>query len=352
VPIRIIHLGVGVRGRHWLEIVAAHPDFVSVACVDTDERSLQAARSSPGQEHGQFLRSVAEAFGRVEADAALIASPTFLHAEHCRQALDAGLAVLLEKPLATTLSDAVAVVERARAVSRPCVVAENYRFFPAERTVRRMLDEDLTGRISQVVCIDRRDQPSHTQGPWVKGIDHPFLSEIAVHHFDSFRYLFKRRPVAMTARSYNPTGSTYDREGAAEALIEMEGGFPIVYAGSYQGNRFEFSLWVQGDKGDLWTDRKRVWWRARGKRFFFPSKLTPVPKGDELPYPKGGTVSLLNQFRDAVLKGATAETSAQDNLWTIAMVEASIRSHHDGRKVPIAEILTPELRHRAGLEAS
>jgi predicted dehydrogenase len=352
VPIKVIHVGVGVRGRHWLEIVAAHPDFVSVACVDPDEKSLQAARSSPGQQHGQFVRTIEEVAGRVEADAALVASPTFFHAPHALQALDAGLAVLLEKPLATTLTDAVPVVERARAVARPCLVAENYRFFPAERTVRRMLDDGVAGHISSVVCVDRRDQPSHTQGPWVKGIDYPFLSEIAVHHFDSFRYLFKRKPVAMTARSHNPSGSTYDREGAAEALIEMEDGFPIVYAGTYQGNRFEFSLWVQGDKGDVWTDRKRVWWRPRGKRFFWPSKLTPVPKGDELPYPKGGTVSLLNQFRDAVLKGETAETSAQDNLWTIAMVEASIRSHREGRKVRIDEVLTPELSRRAGLQAT
>lgn len=77
-----------------------------------------------------------------------------------------------------------------------------------------------------------------------------------------------------------------------------------------------------------------------------------MPKGDELPYPKGGTVSLLNQFRDAVLKGATAETSAPDNLWTIAMVEASLCSHHQEGKVPIAEVLTPELLCRAGLESS
>jgi predicted dehydrogenase len=99
-------------------------------------------------------------------------------------------------------------------------------------------------------------------------------------------------------------------------------------------------LWVQGDKGDIWTDRKRVWWRPRGRRFFWPVRLTPVPKGDELPYPKGGTVSLLNQFRDAVLDGRTPETAARDNLQTLAMVEAAILSHREGRKVSIDEVLT------------
>ena len=36
-PIRIIHVGVGGRGRHWLDFVAQHPDFTSVACVDSHE---------------------------------------------------------------------------------------------------------------------------------------------------------------------------------------------------------------------------------------------------------------------------------------------------------------------------
>jgi hypothetical protein len=69
-----------------------------------------------------------------------------------------------------------------------------------------------------------------------------------------------------------------------------------------------------------------------------------VPKGDELPYPKAGTVSLLNQFRDAVLHGRVPETSADDNLWTVAMVEASILSHREGRKVAISDVLDPVLR--------
>jgi len=77
----------------------------------------------------------------------------------------------------------------------------------------------------------------------------------------------------------------------------------------------------------------------------------PVPKGDALPYPKAGTVSLLNQFRDAVLHGQVPETSADDNLWTLAMVEASIRSHREGRKVTIDEVFSPVPQVQAGLVA-
>ena len=48
--INIIHIGVGGRGRHWLDFVAQHPEFAAVACVDIDEKALESARRAPGQD--------------------------------------------------------------------------------------------------------------------------------------------------------------------------------------------------------------------------------------------------------------------------------------------------------------
>lgn len=345
----IIHLGVGGRGRHWLDFVAQHPDFESVACVDKDEQSLLDARALPGQTHGRFFTSVDEALLSVRADAVLIASPSFLHAQHTMRALEAGFAVMVEKPLANNLPEAVQLIERARLVGRPVVVAENYRFFQAERTLRHVLDAGRIGRIASAVCIDRRDQPSRAQGPWVKDMAYPFLTEIAVHHFDSFRYLFNRQPIAIFAKSYNPPGSDYAQGGAAEALIELEGAFPIQYSGTMVATRYEYSLWVEGETGELWTDRRRVWWRPKGKRAYAAVKPVPVPRGDEERYPKAGTVSLLNQFRDALILGKKPETSGEDNIWSLAMVEASMVSVREGRRVQIPEVFTPALQRQAGL---
>ena len=350
--IRIIHVGVGIRGRHWLEIVAGHPDFVSAGCVDPDQRTLDEARALPGQHHGHFFHTIEEALSRVEADAVLVASPSFLHARHAIQSLDAGLGVLVEKPLGLTLAEAVSVVERARDVSKPVMVAENFRFFPAERTVRALLDKGVAGRIASAICVDRRDQPSESLPGWVTGMEHPFLTEIAVHHFDSFRYYFGRVPVSVFARAYNPPGSSYQGCAAAEALIEFGAQFPVQYVGTMGSTRYEYELSVEGDLGDIRTDRKRVWWRPRGRRFFSRVNLVPVPKGDERPYPHGGTMGLLNQFRDALLHDRTPETSAADNLWTLAMVDASIASHREGRAVPVEAVFTSDLKQRAGIATS
>ena len=54
---------------------------------------------------------------------------------------------MVEKPFGCNLAEAQTVVDRARAVGRPVMVAENFRFFQAERTLRHMLDEGVVGRM-------------------------------------------------------------------------------------------------------------------------------------------------------------------------------------------------------------
>jgi predicted dehydrogenase len=348
--IRIIHIGTGSRGRHWLQIVRDYPEATSVAFVDKDPKALDEVRKLVRQSSAQFHTDLRTALREVPADAALITSPSFLHAEHALQALEAGLTVLTEKPFATKLGDAYQVIEKARAVGKQIVVAENYRFFPAERTVGQWLVENRLGDLATVVCVDRRKQPPSDQAPWVGNMDYPHLGEIAVHHFDSFRYLLNRNAVNMMVRTINPPGSLYRSGAATEALIEMEGNLPVLYFGTLSSHRYEYSLSIEGEHGSLWTDQKRVWWRKKGRRFFSPVKLVPVPKGDERPYPRAGTTSLLNQLRDAVLLNNEGETSGRDNFWTLAMVAAAMRSAEQGRKVSVSEVMnfiSPENRDRA-----
>src|SRR5262249_22380795 len=133
------------------------------------------------------------------------------------------------------------------------------------------------------------------------------------------------------------------------ALIELDEGFPIQYAGTFVANRYEYNLWIEGERGEIRTDRRRVWSRRKGERVFRSVMPVPVPVGDELPYPKAGTASLLNQFQEAVEQGRAPETSGRDNLWTLAMLEAGILSHKRERRVRIDEVYTPELMSRAGV---
>jgi len=337
--VKIVHVGVGIRGRHWVEFVNNHADTVSVACVDPQRVALDEVKSRFGEGHCRFFSDLDEALQTTEADAVLITSPSAHHAEHALMALDAGLAVMTEKPFASDVRQARRILERAKEASRPVLVAENYRYWPAERTVRKLVREGLLGEIVSVTFADRRDQPSHTEGPWMAQLDYPQLQEIAIHHFDSLRGFLHQRPLTIFARVWNTPGSDYKGGACTEALMEMEGGIHVQYYGSLTSQNWSTSIRIEGEKGVLWTNRKFVFWRQRGKRFFKPVRLVKVPKGDGAKYPRGGTTALLNSLRDAVKEGKPAETSGADNIWTLGMVEAAKISDRERRTVSVVEVV-------------
>ena len=342
--IPIIHLGVGGRGRHWLGFIADHPDFTSVACIDPDQRALEAARGLPGLQNCKFFTGFEQALQEANAEAVLIASPSFLHGRQALQALDAGLAVMVEKPFSLDLGEALAVVDRAQAVRRPVLVAENYRFFQAERTVSPAAGR-RRGRPGRRRALHRSTRPAQRHSGRLGAADRG-----AVHHRDRGPSL-RQLPLSVRSRAGSHARqllsaplSDYRGRAALDAVIEMADGLLIQYAGTMVATRYEFGLWVEGSDGELGPIAARSGGGRRRRRFFRRAKLVPVPAGDEARYPKGGTVSLLNQFRDALTRGQAPETSGADNLWTLAMVEASMRSAREGRRVEIAEVFAPRCR--------
>jgi predicted dehydrogenase len=301
--------------------------------------ALDAARARLGPDAPPCFREIDQALGEIAADAVLIATPSDLHAAHALRALEAGLTVLTEKPLAVDVRGAKEVLAKAVAVERPVVVAENYRYWPSERTVRKLVGEGALGKISQVTYVDYRNQPSDRLPAWVGALPYPHLQEIGVHHFDSMRGFLGADAAAVTARVWNPPWSDYSGFASTEALIEMEGGIHVQYYSTLAAPYFSFVLRIEGEKADLWTNRKFVFLRVKGKRFFRPIRNVPVPPGDGAKYPRGGTTSLLNSLRDAVRAGTRAETCGEDNIRSLAMVEAAWISHKESRRVPLDEVL-------------
>jgi len=245
----------------------------------------------------------------------------------------------VEKPFALTVDDALRVLACARETGRQVMVAENYRYWPSERTVRKLIADGTIGRVDSATMVDRRHMPSATEGPWLAASEYPQLQEVAIHHFDSLRYFFDLKPTTVTARAWNAPWSDYRHGSSTEALLDLQG-VRVQYVGTMLSHRFSFSLWIEGERGVIWTDRKYVFCRGRGSRLFRPVRWVKTPPGDGAKYPKGGTTSLLNALRDACVHGTVAETTGLDNIWTVAMVEAGKRSDRERRAVQVDEVYT------------
>jgi predicted dehydrogenase len=127
---------------------------------------------------------------RVRCDAIVAPLRTDAHFPVVRNALEAGLHVLVEKPFTTTLEEAGILNALARERGRLLMVSQNYRFFAAPIAVARHIAAGTIGHIDSVSLDFRRHGP--TFGFKYYEIEDPLLADMSIHHFDGMRMLLAR----------------------------------------------------------------------------------------------------------------------------------------------------------------
>jgi len=147
---RIGFLGVGWIGRHRMEAILATSAVEAVGIADP---STEMAAGAQGLAPGATLAPDLESLLDLGLDGLVIATPSALHAEQAKAALDRGVAVFCQKPLGRTAHEASAVVEAARRADRLLAVDLSYRFTDGMRRIRETLRAGELGRVFAVDLV-------------------------------------------------------------------------------------------------------------------------------------------------------------------------------------------------------
>ncbi len=135
-------------------------EIVAVADVSSARRSA-AAKAFPAARIYDNWRELLELESR-NLDFVDITTPPYAHAEIAHAALDAGLHVLCEKPLAATVEEAQALVRHATRAKRVLFPCHNYRHAPVVKAVRSVLSQDIIGPVRLATLQTFR--PTHAKG--------------------------------------------------------------------------------------------------------------------------------------------------------------------------------------------
>ena len=127
-------VGVGRMGRHHARIYAQMPEAELVGVVDAEAERRNDITSEWG---GRPLETVRELID-LGVQAVTIATPTIHHREAAEQLIEAGVACLIEKPLAATAADASAIAEAAASRGVPLQVGHVVRYDPVMRAIRAL----------------------------------------------------------------------------------------------------------------------------------------------------------------------------------------------------------------------
>lgn len=202
--LRIGVAGVGSLGRHHARLLLDLPGADLVGVHDTDGARLREVGGSLGVAVFDALEPLLE---RVEA--LVIAVPTAVHEAVAREALQRGVHVLIEKPIAPTLDAADRILEAAERSGALVQIGHVERFNGALRACEPYLEEPLFVE-------------SHRLAPFVpRGTDVPVVLDLMIHDLDLVLSLV-RKPVRTLAASGVPVLTA--SPDIANARLEFEGG--------------------------------------------------------------------------------------------------------------------------------
>jgi predicted dehydrogenase len=342
-PLRGVVVGAGKLGPYWGRELLEHPDTELVGWVDLDvarARDAAAALAIDDLPTGAVLEEMLDA--QAPDFVVNVTAPTAHHAVTIA-ALDRGLAVLSEKPMAATMPAAVEMVAAADRAERLFMVSQNRRYMPELAAFRETVAE--LGQLSSLSCDFflgfREGAPD-----FLFRFAQPLLLDMAIHLFDGARAITGADPVSVYCDAYNPPWSWYDGPAAAHAVFQLSGGIRFAFDGN----------WAADGAPTSWTGAWRAvgehgsaTWDGEGAPEVHPGPGARIAASVPIPVPrrKGrftGLEGSLNDFVAALRTGTVPQGECHDNLRSLAMCHAAVESAARGEPVRVLDGISEDAR--------
>jgi predicted dehydrogenase len=172
IPVKIAVFGAGNRARKYLEYALQHPDKVQpVAVVEPLEIRRRKTAEQFGIPPEACFATIDDFFAApVEVDAVIVSTPEDRHFEPTMRAIDRGLHVLLEKPIAQTWEECTAIADNARRRGVIVAVCHVLRFHPYFVKIKEIVDSGELGKIVSInstaeINLDRMTH-GYVRGQW------------------------------------------------------------------------------------------------------------------------------------------------------------------------------------------
>ena len=337
-PHRALMVGCGGMGKGWIRNVLNNPRAEVAGLVDI---RLDAAKDAAQQlELGDVpvFDDVAEAIRQVQPEFVVDVTVPESHCPVTVAALDAGLPVIGEKPMAESMDAARKMVDAAERNGKTYMVSQSRRYDVNHVACQRALRSGVVGDLTTVNCDFYLG--AHFGG-FRDEMPSPLILDMAIHHFDLCRFLTGADAVGVYAHEFNPKGSWYRGDVAASVIFEMTDGLVFTYRGSWCAEGCHTSWngsWrFAGTQGTVLLERDQ---RPHGQRVKDPSQKAFNLDLEDIDVPAAeingsGIAGSLNEFLDCLESGATPQSECHDNIKSLAMVFGAIESSGQRARVGV-----------------
>jgi predicted dehydrogenase len=356
-PVRVGAIGLGFGGETHLKNYRLLSNVEIVALAGLEEEKLATLGATYSVPH--LYREYADLLERDDLDAVSVCVPNYLHAPIAIAALERGMHVLCEKPLARTSQEAKEMVQAATKANRVLQVVFNHRMREDVRVLKQYIDEGKLGHIYYAKASWMRRTGIPGRGTWFVNKEMSGggpLIDLGVHVLDiALHLLGEPEVVTATASTYNElgrlgqgidkrarkfgTGSRYDVEDLATAFLRLSTGGTLLLEASWATHSNasdDFGVTLYGTVGGAeikvrnynWEDTLRIFTEVAGA----PAEIQPrLTRGE-------GHQAVVRDFIAAITDGNWSQHTGREGLLRTQIVDACYASALQGREVVLSEI--------------
>ncbi len=335
--IRAVLCGCGGICKAWLNPIAGFNDVEIVGLVDIKLENAEKIKSECKLDKAVTGTDLKAVLKKTKPDAVFDCTIPVAHPDVTITALKYGCHVLGEKPMAESMKAAQKMVKAAQDAKKIYAVIQNRRYMDQIITYRDFI---RSGEMGEITTLNADFYIGAHFGGFRDVMQHVLLVDMAIHSFDQARFISGKDPVSVYCQEFNPKGSWYAHGASAIAIFEMTDGVVLTYRGSWcaegMNTSWECDWRAVGSKGTcLWDGRETIKAQAaeNNEGFFRKQKDFALPVQKKLAHTVHAGV--IREFIDCVKNGGTPQTICTDNIKSLAMVHAAVKSAETGKKVAI-----------------
>lgn len=370
-PVRYGMIGGGqgafIGGIHrTAAAIAGNWQLVAGAFSSTPEKSKASGAEigvDPARTYGSWAEMIAreaELPADVRIDAVSIVTPNHMHAPPAIAALEAGLDVIIDKPLANTMDNARAIAEAALRSGRRIAVTHTYTGYPLVKQARELVAGGQFGKVRRVMVKYTQDWLSRAsdlennkQAAWRvdpnQSGDAGAFGDIGTHAANLVEFITGERIASICAELTMLPGRHIDDDGSALFRLSGGGKGTLVASQVLVGDANDLAISVYCDEAGLhWRqeqpnsmtigrrDKPTEIWNAGANRAYLATDVRAVqrtPGG----HPEGYLEAFANIYRafgEELRGGASAHTpgyaTMDDTLSGMRFLAASLESSRQG----------------------
>ncbi|MBY0061734.1 MULTISPECIES: Gfo/Idh/MocA family protein [Priestia] len=329
VKIGVIGCGSIAQHRHLPEYkMNEQVELVAVCDINT-ERANSVAQQYGVKAYTNYEELLAS--GTVEAVS--VCTPNYLHAPISVAALNSGVHVLCEKPMATSEEEAKAMIEAAKTNGKKLMIGHNQRFVASHQKARELIEKGEIGKIYSFRTAFGHGGPEgwsvDGKESWFFKKDEAFIGamgDLGVHKTDMLRYILSEEIVEVGAFVESNAKDFANVDDNAVCVLKTESGIIGTLAASWAYNgKEDNSTIVYGEKGILRLEDDPTYslvaQYATGEVVNY--ELGKIQSNDE-----GGQSNshVIEQFVDAVAEDKESPVPGEEGFKSLAVILAALKS--------------------------